>query len=112
MKTYDMTCIMCPMGCSLKATVDNNNISVTGNNCIRGEQFAKEELTCPMRVVTSSVKTNNGVKACKTNKPVPKSKIFQVMKEIEKLRLENTKFGQVVIKNVLNTGADIVITAD
>ena len=112
MKTYDMTCIMCPMGCSLKATVKDKDITVTGNNCIRGEHFAKEELTCPKRVVTSSVKTNNGVKSCKTNKPVPKDKIFKVMKEIEKLRLENTKYGQIVIKNVLNTGADIVITAD
>ena len=103
---------MCPLGCQLTVTIDGDNISVTGNNCKRGEIFGKEEVTCPMRIVTSSVKTEKGVRACKTTKPVPKSMIFDVMKEIEKLRLKSAKFGEVVIKNVLNTGADIVITAN
>ncbi len=103
---------MCPLGCNLIATKDGDNITVTGNNCQRGVVFAKEELTCPMRIVTSSVKTAKGVKSCKTTKGVPKAKIFDVMKEIEKLRLKDAKYGQVVIKNVLDTGADVVITAN
>lgn len=112
MEKRELTCIMCPLGCQLTVTIDGDNITVTGNNCKRGEIFGKEEVTCPMRIVTSSVKTEKGVRACKTSKPVPKSMIFDVMKEIEKLRLKNAKFGEVVIKNVLNTGADIVITAN
>ena len=112
MEKRELTCIMCPLGCQLTVTIDGENITVTGNNCKRGEIFGKEEVTCPMRIVTSSVTTEKGVRACKTSKPVPKSMIFEVMKEIEKLRLKNAKFGEVVIKNVLNTGADIVITAN
>lgn len=112
MEKRNLTCIMCPLGCQLTVTIDGDNISVTGNNCKRGEIFGKEEVTCPMRIVTSSVKTEKGVRACKTTKPVPKSMIFDVMKEIEKLRLKSAKFGEVVIKNVLNTGADIIITAN
>lgn len=112
MENRNLTCIMCPLGCQLTVLKDGDNITVTGNNCKRGEIFGKEEVTCPMRIVTSSVKTEKGVRACKTSKPVPKSIIFEVMKEIEKLRLKNAKFGEVVIKNVLNTGADIVITAN
>ena len=112
MEKRNLTCIICPLGCQLTVTIDGDNISVTGNNCKRGEIFGKEEVTCPMRIVTSSVKTEKGVRACKTTKPVPKSMIFDVMKEIEKLRLKSAKFGEVVIKNVLNTGADIVITAN
>lgn len=112
MEKRNLTCIMCPLGCQLTVTIDGDNISVTGNNCKRGEIFGKEEVTCPMRIVTSSVKTEKGMRACKTTKPVPKSMIFDVMKEIEKLRLKSAKFGEVVIKNVLNTGADIVITAN
>ncbi len=112
MEKRELTCIMCPLGCQLTVTIDGDNITVTGNNCKRGEVFGKEEVTCPMRIVTSSVKTEKGVRACKTSKPVPKLMIFDVMKEIEKLRLKNAKFGEVVIKNVLNTGADIVITAN
>lgn len=112
MEKRNLTCIMCPLGCQLTVTIDGDNITITGNNCKRGEVFGKEEVTCPMRIVTSSVKTEKGVRACKTTKPVPKSMIFDVMKEIEKLRLKSAKFGEVVIKNVLNTGADIVITAN
>lgn len=112
MEKRNLTCIMCPLGCQLTVLKDGDNITVTGNNCKRGEIFGKEEVTCPMRIVTSSVKTEKGVRACKTSKPVPKSIIFEVMKEIEKLRLKSVKFGEVVIKNVLNTGADIVITAN
>lgn len=112
MEKRELTCIMCPLGCQLTVLKDGDNITVTGNNCKRGEIFGKEEVTCPMRIVTSSVKTERGVRACKTSKPVPKSMIFEVMKEIEKLRLKSVKFGEVVIKNVLNTGADIVITAN
>lgn len=112
MEKRELTCIMCPLGCQLTVTIDGDNITVTGNNCKRGEIFGKEEVTYPMRIVTSSVKTEKGVRACKTSKPVPKSMIFDVMKEIEKLRLKSVKFGEVVIKNVLNTGADIVITAN
>lgn len=112
MEKRELTCIMCPLGCQLTVTIDGDNITVTGNNCKRGEVFGKEEVTCPMRIVTSSVKTEKGVRACKTSKPVPKSMIFDVMKEIEKLRLKSVRFGEVVIRNVLNTGADIVITAN
>lgn len=112
MEKREMICIMCPMGCNLTVTKNGDDITVTGNNCQRGVIFAKEELTCPKRIVTSSVKTEQGVRACKTSQPVPKSMIFDVMKEIEKLRLKKVKFGDIVIKNVLNTGADIVITAN
>ena len=108
----DLICIMCPMGCGLHVKQDGKKITVTGNTCKRGEVFAEEELTCPMRVLTTSVKTDKGVKSCKTNKPIPKSKMAACMKEIEKLHLKKVKFGEVVIKNILNTGADIVITAN
>ena len=111
-KTREIICIMCPMGCHLTVTQNGDEVNVTGNGCNRGVVFAKEEITCPKRIVTTSVKTGKGVKSCKTTQPVPKSMIFDVMREVEKLRLKDAKFGDVVIKNVLNTGADIVITAN
>ena len=102
---------MCPMGCELSVTQENDKIDVSGNGCIRGANFAKEEITSPKRVVTTSVKTSKGVKSCKTTIPIPKDKIFDVIDQVEKLYLKSAKFGQIVIKNVLDTGADIVITA-
>ena len=108
----NLICIMCPMGCLLEVTKTKSGLKVTGNNCIRGEQYAKEELTSPKRVVTAIVKTISGVLPCKTTKPVPKELVFKVVEEINKLTLKKAKANDVIIKNVLSTGADVVITGD
>lgn len=108
----EIICIMCPMGCHLTVTSNDGDVQVSGNGCVRGANFAKEELTCPKRILTTSVKTEKGVKSCKSTKPIPKNMLFDCVKEVEKLHLKNAKFGQVIIKNILGTGADIVVTAN
>lgn len=106
----NLTCIMCPLGCSLTVEKTKEQIKVTGNNCIRGEQFAKEEISSPKRIITSLIQTEKGVTSVKTSCPIPKNMIFDVMKEIDRVYVKSAKIGDVVIKNVLNTGADIVVT--
>lgn len=106
----NLTCIMCPMGCSLKIEKTKNGLTVSGNNCIRGEQFAKEEITSPKRIVTSLIQTDKGVTSVKTSCPIPKNMIFDVMKEIGKVHVKSAKIGDIVIENVLNTEANIVVT--
>ena len=108
----NLICIMCPMGCSLEITNTKDGLKVSGNNCIRGEQYAKEELTSPKRIVTTLVKTKEGVLPCKTTKAVPKELVFKIVEKINKLTLKNGKLGDVIIKNILNTGADVVITGN
>ena len=103
---------MCPMGCNLCVQKQGEEVVVTGNGCNRGAVFAKEELSCPKRTVTTSVKTKCGVKSCKTTAPIPKALIFDCMREIEKLQLESVEFGEIIIQNVLNTGADVIVTAN
>ena len=107
----ELTCIVCPRGCRLK--VDDNMV-VTGNSCPRGEKYAINELTNPTRTITSSIRVNNRpytLVSVKTDKPVPKDKMFDVMKEIDKLSIDApTRIGQVVLTNVLGTDANIVIT--
>ena len=107
----ELTCIVCPRGCRL--TIDDN-LNVTGNSCTRGAQYAKDELTNPKRMITSFVRVKNRentVVSVKTSTSIPKGMIFDVMNEIDKVRVTApTKIGDVAIKNVLNTGADIIIT--
>lgn len=108
-----MTCIMCPMGCNLEITKKGDKIVVSGNNCIRGENYAKEELTLPKRIVTTLVRLEDGgVLPVKTTIPVPKSMIFEVVNEIKNLTLKKGKLGDVIIQNILDTGADIIITGN
>ncbi len=107
----ELTCIVCPRGCRL--TIDDE-LNVTGNSCPRGAQYAKDELTNPKRMITSFVRVKNRencVVSVKTSTSIPKGMIFDVMNEIEKVRvIAPVKIGDVAIKNVLNTGADIIIT--
>ena len=59
MKTK-MVCIMCPLGCEMEVEQTNSEILVSGNNCIRGKNYAVSELTEPQRVLTSVIITKSG----------------------------------------------------
>lgn len=111
-KPINMTCIMCPMGCQLTVEKSGEGFKVSGNTCIRGENYAKEEISTPKRILTALVRTIDGVLPVKTTMPIPKSMIFDIVNEINKIKLKQGKMGDIIIKNVLNTGADIVITGN
>lgn len=103
-------CIMCPIGCEL--TIETKGeIKVSGNLCPRGEQYGKDEATCPKRIVTSIVRCDKDYYcSVKTTCPVPKTKINEVLGEISKIPAKKHEFGEILIKNVAGTDADIVVT--
>lgn len=106
-----LTCIVCPMGCSLEVNIENNKvISVTGNTCPRGEKYAKDECTNPTRTITSTVRCEDGsVVPVKTDRPIPKNKIFDCMKIINSTVIKsNFNRGDIILENVF--GSNIVIT--
>ena len=109
----ELVCINCPNSCHL--LIDENTLQVSGNRCPRGETFAKDELTRPMRTLCSSVKTvftDVPVIAVKVSGQIPKDKIFEVMKEINKITVkERMPIGSIVIKNVLDLGVNVVISS-
>ena len=107
----ELTCIVCPRGCRLKV---DDNMEVTGNACPRGKIYAVNELTNPTRKITSSIRVTNRpytLVSVKTDKPIPKGKMFEVMQEIDKLTVEApTVIGQVVKENILGLDSNIIIT--
>ena len=112
MKTYDKICINCPRGCNLKVCVDGDKISVTGNNCPLGEKYGISEILNPVRTVTSIAKTDKeNYVSCKTEKPIPKDKMFDVVSEIKKLTVkEPISIKDVLIENVCGLGVNIIAT--
>ncbi len=117
MENRELICIGCPMGCQLTVNMeDADNITVTGNTCPRGEAYGKKEVTNPTRIVTSSVKINDGTIArvsVKTENDIPKGKIFDIMKEIREVTVTAPiHIGDVIIKNVADTGVDVIATKD
>ena len=109
----ELVCIVCPKGCRLRVD-DENGYLVTGNSCIRGAEYGKNEILNPTRVLTSTVKLEGGLyRRCpvKTNAPIPKGMLFDVMKALNTVTLTApVQVGQVVIENVCGTGADIIAT--
>lgn len=110
----EMTCIICPRGCTLTVEYEDKKVlSVTGNACKRGIDYAVAECTCPTRTLTTTVMTESGeVVAVKSSKPVPKEMLFDCMKEINATTAPSeVHLGDVVIKNLLDTGADVIVTS-
>lgn len=112
----EMVCVACPLGCTMSVELDDKGgvISVTGNTCKRGEKYAKDECTNPVRMLTTTMKVNGGslpVISVKTSAPIPKDMMFECMKEINKEVVDAPiRMGEVLISNICDTGADIVAT--
>ena len=109
--TKNLICIVCPKGCHLSV---DENLNVTGNSCKRGEIYAKNELTHPTRMITSTVRIINGELdrlPVVTSAPIPKEKIFDCMAVINQQVVEAPiKIKDVVVKDILGLGVDIVAT--
>ena len=70
MEIKNLTCINCPVGCSLKVEMDGSHVTcVSGNTCRRGEVYARKEVTNPTRIVTTTVKVVNGTSGTVSVKP-------------------------------------------
>ncbi|MGN1343948.1 MAG: DUF1667 domain-containing protein [Traorella sp.] len=111
----DLVCIVCPLGCRLSVAFDKKEVyEVKGNSCPRGAKYAIEETTKPTRMVTSTVFIKNAKISrlpVATSAPIPKTKIYDVMKQINKVKVKApVKLGDVIIENVCRCGVDIVAT--
>lgn len=112
----NLVCIVCPNSCELEITEGENGLSVSGNKCKRGTQFALDEMTAPKRTISSVVKTafpSVPVLPVRVSAEIPKEKIFDVMNEINHVTLKKRiGRGEAVIKNVLSLGVDVIATSD
>ena len=111
----ELTCIGCPMGCLVSVTMDGKEIkSVSGNSCANGDRYARREVTNPTRIVTSTAIVRDGDLprvSVKTKTDVPKDKIFDVMKEINKIQDKApVRIGDVLIPDVAGTGVPVIAT--
>lgn len=112
----EITCIVCPRGCRMQAAEENGVITVVGNSCKRGYDFAVSELTDPKRTVCSTVRTafpDVPVLPVRVSGEIPKARIFDVMRQIGAVCV-NVRLGRgdTVIENVLDLGVNVIATSD
>ncbi len=101
-----LTCIVCPMGCSLNVELDGDKVlGVSGNTCPRGKVYAQNECTNPVRTVTTTVRTASGeILPVKTKQPIPKNQVKNAMKIINKaVAVLPIRVGDVIIEDVFGS---------
>jgi CxxC motif-containing protein len=109
------TCIICPNSCEIETEVSDREIlSITGNLCPKGDAYVRQEILAPERTIATSVLVANGVLplvSVRLVRPIPKNRIFDVMEEIKKIKLQApVASGDIVRKNILGLGSDIIAT--
>ena len=117
MEKRELICIGCPMGCPLTVELENGEIkTITGYTCKKGETYARNEVTNPTRIVTSTVRVEGGradMVSVKTREDIPKDKIFQCVKALKGVTVKAPiHIGDVVVADVAGTGVDIVATKE
>jgi len=113
----ELICITCPMGCTLDVTHEGDTIvEVDGATCKRGENYAKEELTDPRRMVTTTVRVAGGLHPLVpvyTSAPIPKGRIFDLLEEIRKVEVKApVKMGEAVLEDVVGTDVRVLASRD
>ena len=122
-ETLQLSCTTCPSECLLTVGVERDADgavvevrSVTGNSCPRGDKFAHQELTYPMRVLTTTVAVSGGDEALlpvRTAEAIPLELHAQAMDLIRGLVVDAPIcMSDVVLPNLLDTGTDLIASMD
>ena len=105
-----LICINCPKGCHL--IIDTDKMTVEGNSCIKGKEYGLNEVTNPVRIITTTVKVIDGdhkLLPVKTQNAIPKELNFKCIDILNKLIIKPpVNGGDVIVKNILATGRDII----
>jgi len=108
----EIICVACPKGCRLEAVRENGQILVTKEGCKRGIQYAVREIEDPRRMVASTVRVSGAMHPLVpvyTEEPFPKVLIPKLLKKLQEVRLDApVQMGQVVIRDALDTGINVV----
>ena len=112
-----ITCTICPIGCDIHAMGDGEKVtSLSGYTCIRGKTHAETEYARPVRILTTTVKTEgfkNPLLAVRSNKPLPKEKIQECIDLLKEVVVKTAvKTHEVIVENVCGTGIDIIASTN
>ncbi|MGB9718554.1 MAG: DUF1667 domain-containing protein [Thermoproteota archaeon] len=112
-RVLEYTCIVCPAGCLLRVEAEEARVlKVDGAACPRGVEYARQEFSDPRRMVFTVVRVRNGempTVSVKTSMPIPKNRVFNLMRMLASIELEApVEMGEVILRNAY--GADVITT--
>ena len=112
----DIRCIICPTGCLVHVENVNGELIIEGHSCKRGEEYGREEFISPKRILTTTMRVENGflpLIPVRSENPIPKDKLEETLKEIAKtITQAPIKMGDILLENVLGLDINIIASRD
>ncbi len=110
-------CIVCPTGCEIQVkNTESGNVTFEGYTCKRGLEYAEQEFYEPKRMLTTTMRVENGflpLIPVRTDEPILKDKLKDALKEIAKKEIKAPiRAGDILIENILGSGANIIASRD
>ena len=117
MPEQDVICIVCPLGCRGKVIrSETGDVTFEGYGCKEGKKYAKSEATEPVRILTATILTESKIRPLlpvRTDKAIPKKKLKECMTVLAQVKARlPVRVGQVIIPDILGTGADVISTGE
>lgn len=110
----EVLCKKCEKKCILEIYKDEEEINVLGNECMEGESFGVKYFNDKKDIFTSIVRIKGAdctVVPVKSSDIVAKDQWVEFSKALSRIYVgAPIKMGDVVCKNVLNSGIDILCT--
>lgn len=111
----ELLCIVCPNSCYLCVEETDGNIEVTGNQCSRGVNFARMEISNPTRTLTTTVRTifpDIPVLPVRTDGEIPKGKIGEAIAFLNTITIGKAlRIGEVAAE-LPGLGRRVIATSD
>lgn len=105
---HHLLCIVCPEGCEMEIEEENGELLFPQGICRRGQEYARQEIYNPCRVLTTTVKVSNANIAMlpvRTSQPIPKAKLIDAMRQIASITVDTpVSVGEVICEDIVNTG--------
>ncbi|MCD6419973.1 MAG: DUF1667 domain-containing protein [Synergistetes bacterium] len=116
----EIICLQCPLACrmTVELTESGEILSVSGNSCPRGEEYAEQEIKQPLRILTTTVRVlskdiEHPRLPVRTQGLIPKVLLKKCMKTLASVEVRPpVRVGDVVLENILSTGVDVISTAE
>lgn len=111
----EFICIICPNSCHIEVEYHEQEITyIRGSQCQKGKDFLENEIKNPLRIFTGSVQCEEGnflLASVKTSKPIPKKYLKQIAQKTHQIKVKApVEIGQVILPNIMELDADLVVT--
>ncbi|MEW5785738.1 MAG: DUF1667 domain-containing protein [Bacillota bacterium] len=114
--TKTITCINCPLGCTVTVSPGLDGLSVSGNECKHGETYALQEYRAPQRVLTGTVRIEGAFLPrlpVKSEAPLAKELLPLAARELDRISIRApVSCGTVIASNLAGSGINLIATRD